>query len=568
MTKDPTAGARDGTRKLFEAVYEGADDAVVRLLRAGVPAEATDADGQTALYLASVSDEPGLVRLLLTAGADPDRPSGPADGPAGGDLPLCAAACGGHTEVVRALLAAGARPDRRESFELTAMVWAVRQGFADTAEALLEYGADPDLPGPGGEPPLLLASRRGSTATVRVLLRYGATGRHAALAEARRWMGLDVAAELRSSLLAGFGDGYETMVRRIDRTGADGNGDEYGDRYGYGAEAGARARAGDRYEDGSVTVVVELLRDGEPVAGQEQQTGHAAVATLLEAELGLRTPYEELAARALRCGNPRRDDWIEAVGALARRGDEETFRKAAEWCAGDEPERQTFGAEVLARLGTEGGTEGTAGDGSAAGSGFTARAVPLLRALSREAAEPELVRAVLDGLGRHGDPAALPEVLRHTGHPDARVRRRVALALPALVPPAGPHRSTPAGHLESRNLPEYVGRAVRAGVLLSRDADGPVRDRAVIALAGMAVDTYEIREALAARLNDPDPDTAATAAHGLAVRHDPRALDALARLLTDEDPEGSARRTAVDAVRHVPEGPERRRLERTLPRPR
>ncbi|MEW1724116.1 ankyrin repeat domain-containing protein [Streptomyces sp. NPDC093109] len=550
MTKDPTAGARE----LFEAVYEGADDAVVRLLRAGVPAEATDEDGQTVLYLASVSDEPGLVRLLLTAGADPDRPSGPADGPEGGDLPLCAAACGGHTEVVRALLAAGARPDRRESYELTAMVWAVRQGFADTAEALLEYGADPDLPGPGGEPPLLLASRRGSTATVRVLLRYGATGRHAALVEARRWMGLDVAAELRSSLLAGFGDGYETMVRRIDRTGEDGDVDGNG---GGGGNGDRDATGG---ADGSVTVVVELLRNGRPVAGQEQQTGHAAVATLLEAELGLRTPYEELAARALRCGNPRRDDWIEAVGALARRGDEETFRKAAEWCAGDEPERQTFGAEVLARLGTEGGT----GDG-AAGTGFTARAVPLLRALSREAVEPELVRAVLEGLGRHGDPAALPEVLRHTGHPDARVRRRVALALPALVPPAGPDHP---GGSEHPGGSGRMGRAVRAGVLLSRDADGPVRDRAVIALAGMAVDTYEVREALAARLNDPDADTAATAAHGLAVRQDPRALDALARLLADEAPDSSARRTAVDAVGHVPEGPERRRLERTLPRPR
>ncbi|MFJ1645162.1 ankyrin repeat domain-containing protein [Streptomyces sp. NPDC088258] len=516
MTNEPTAGVPD----LFEAVYEGADDAVMALLRAGVPAEATDEEGRTALYLAAVGDTPGPVRLLLAAGADPNRPSGPEDGPEGGDLPLCAAACGGHTEVVRALLAAGARPDRREAFGLTALVWAVRQGFADTAEALLEYGADPGLPGPGGESPLLLAARRGSTATVRVLLRYGADEARAALAEARRWMTLDVARELRDGLLRGFGDGYETVVRRIDRIG----------------------------EDGSVTVVVELLRDGEPVAGQEQQTGHAAVATMLEAELGIATPCEELAGRALRCGDPRRDDWVEAVAALWRRGDEETFLAATRWCASDEASLRAFGAGVLARLGWAEGADGR--------SPFAGRAVPLLRELSREAVEPEVLHAVLDALGQHGDPVALAEVLRHTGHPDAGVRRRVALALTGLVPSASEGRG------------EAQPEAVRAGVLLSRDADASVRDRAVSALARMGADTRELREALAARLNDPEADTAAAAAHGLAVRRDPRAVEALARLLSDEDPDGHARGTAVDAVRFLPPGPERRRLERTLPRQR
>ncbi|MYV51973.1 hypothetical protein GT042_05530, partial [Streptomyces sp. SID3212] len=69
MTNEPTAGVPG----LFEAVLSGADDTVVGLLRAGVPAEAADGDGTSALYLAAVSDEPGLVRLLLTAGADPER---------------------------------------------------------------------------------------------------------------------------------------------------------------------------------------------------------------------------------------------------------------------------------------------------------------------------------------------------------------------------------------------------------------------------------------------------------------------------------------------------------------
>ncbi|MFJ8000711.1 ankyrin repeat domain-containing protein [Streptomyces sp. NPDC096310] len=529
MTKEAAVGVSG----LFEAVADGADDTVVRLLRAGVSAEATDTDGETVLYRAAVSDEPGMVRLLLAAGADPQR----ASGPEGWDLPLCAAACGGHTEVVRALLAAGAAPDGREAFDYTAIAWAVVQGFADTAETLLEYGADPDLPGPGGEAPLVLAARRGSTATVRVLLRYGAGERDggsvyaggpldapahtdpgtrgAALAEARRWMALDVEQELRAGLLSAYGEGYETVVRRIR-------------------------------EEGSETVVVELLRDGGPVAGREQQTGHAAVVTLLETELGIATPYEELAERALGCGDPELDDWTEAVAALWRRGDEETFLTCAAWCASDEPLRQAFAADVLARLGATGGP-GVVPEAADGGSPFAARAVPLLRELSRQAVEPELISSAVVALGQHGDPAALPEILRHAAHPDTGVRRRVAVALTGLVP--ADHRN-----------------GVRTELRLSRDADASVRDRAVLALAVLEADTHEIREALAARLNEPDARTAARAAWGLAVRRDPRAVAALERILLDEDPAGRARRTAAEAVAYVPQGPERQRLECTLPR--
>ncbi len=343
-----------------------------------------------------------MVRLLLAAGADPDRASGPKDGPEGGDLPLCGAAAGGRTEVVEALLSAGATPDLREALGFTAMAWAVGQGHAETVEALLEHGADPDLPAPGTEPPLGARARRGSTETVRALLRHGASARREALEEARRWLGADVEEELRAGLLETFADGGadpETVTSRIE-------------------------------EDGGVTVVVELLRDGKPSAGAERQTGHAAIATLLEERLGIRTPFAELAERALSGGDPGRDEWMESVAVLWRRGDEETFRAASEWCASGDPLRQTFAADVLAQLGFEQG-----------GKPFAARALPLLRELAREARDPEPVQAAVLALGHHGDPAALPEILRHADHPDAEVRHRVALSLLGLVP---------AGHQEGR----------------------------------------------------------------------------------------------------------------------
>ncbi|MFC9337617.1 ankyrin repeat domain-containing protein [Streptomyces sp. NPDC057020] len=529
---------------LFDAIRDGDEDGAVQALREGADPEGRE-DGETALYRAAVGDEAGIVRVLLAAGADPGRGSG-ADGD---DLPLCGAAVGGHTEVVRALLAAGAAPDQEEAYGFTALAWALRLGHSDTARLLLEYGADPDRRGPDGILPLVAAARRGSTGCVRALLDHGANSREAALREARRWIGVDMAAELRRGLVAGNegGETYEAVVRRVR-------------------------------EDGGVTVVVELLReDGAPGRGDDRQTGHAAIATLVEAALGLHTSHEELAARALRCGDPELDDWTTAVAELAGRADEETFVAAAAWCAYRDPLRRALGARVLGAL-----------------PGFAASAVPVLRRVAAEvtvavavpreagpagrgripsAREPgpssapgsspvpgpspmpgaspvparEPVLSVVTALGECGDPAAVPELLAAAGHPDAAVRRAVAGALAGIVP---------AGHLEA------------LGVLLalSRDGDARVRDWATLALAELPDDTPLVREGLAERLGDTDPETAAEAARGLAIRQDPRAVDALASALADGDPEGAARETALAALEYVHDPRVRTRLEWTSPR--
>ncbi|MEI7029835.1 ankyrin repeat domain-containing protein [Streptomyces pratensis] len=248
MTNEPI---RDEP-SLFDALYED-ENAVVRALRAGARAEASDEEGTTALYLASVQDRPGAVRLLLAAGADPDR----ASGPGASDLPLCGAACGGHTEVVEALLSAGARPDLREEYGFTALRWAVGLGHAPTVELLLRWGADPSLPGPQGEAMLVLAARRGSLRTVRALLTHGAgaAGQEAAVAdalrEARQMAGIDPERELLRQLEETYGPGIDAVTRR-ERA----NGEE--------------------------TVTVELLRDGVPSAGTDLHTGHREIAALLE----------------------------------------------------------------------------------------------------------------------------------------------------------------------------------------------------------------------------------------------------------------------------------------------
>lgn len=464
---EPPPAARD----IVAAVYAGDDDAVMRLLRDGAEAESTDEEGRTVLCTAATHNEAGIVRLLLAAGADPDR----ACGPQHDDLPLCGAAVWGHTAAVRALLAAGATPDRAEPHGATPLTWAVGNGRTSTVEALLEYGA---------------ASRTG---TLRE-----------ALEEARTWMARDVEQELRRGLLAGRPEA-ETVSKRIE-------------------------------EDGGTTVVVQVLRDGRPTAGNEQQTGHGAIATILEERLGVRTPYESLEERASDHGSLDHDEWIEAVAVLWRRGDEETFRAAAAGCASGTPLRQVFAAEVLGRLG-----RGAEAGGQAAGP-FTARALPLLRELSREARDPELLQAVVLGLGHHGDPSVLPDVLRHAGDPDPGVRHRVAMALCGLVP--GDHTE-----------------GIRTLITLSQDPQAPVRDWATTALACVDADSPDIRQALAARVADPEAETVAGAAACLAPRRDPRAEDALARLLTDEDPASRAHGGTADAVRLLRDELLWRRLE-------
>ncbi len=71
----------------------------------GVPANLTDATGNTLLMLAAYHGHAETVGALVALGADPDRTNDR------GQSPLAAAVLHGAGDVVRALLAAGADPD-------------------------------------------------------------------------------------------------------------------------------------------------------------------------------------------------------------------------------------------------------------------------------------------------------------------------------------------------------------------------------------------------------------------------------------------------------------------------
>jgi HEAT repeat protein len=111
----------------------------------------------------------------------------------------------------------------------------------------------------------------------------------------------------------------------------------------------------------------------------------------------------------------------------------------------------------------------------------------------------------------------LPGVLRHASHPSAEVRLAVAMAVP-LVGGESPDDGV-----------------VAALTRLSEDTDGDLRDWAAMGLGAMLdVDNQAIRDALAARLDDQEGDTAGEALLGLALRKDPSALAPLLAWLDDQ----------------------------------
>ena len=121
---------------LSAAVNSGADDILSLLMDAGRRAHAGRGQYRRAMVAAAAGGRAKVLRLLLAAGADPER--GDDDS---GKSPLHFAAAGGQTEIVLLLLQAGARPDTLDHRGLPPLVEAAGKSRVEVVRALLKNGA-------------------------------------------------------------------------------------------------------------------------------------------------------------------------------------------------------------------------------------------------------------------------------------------------------------------------------------------------------------------------------------------------------------------------------------------
>jgi HEAT repeat protein len=200
------------------------------------------------------------------------------------------------------------------------------------------------------------------------------------------------------------------------------------------------------------------------------------------------------------------DSYWDAVSALHMRAEKRTFDLASVLCDSFAAGERCLGADVLGQLGAEPGA-------SPAESPFASAAGGALLALLSDADEaPAVLSSAAVGLGHLRDERAIEPLAALASHADAEVRRSVVHGL--------------MGYDDDR--------AVEALIALSADEADGVRDWATFAL-GVQIDrdTVELRDALAARLEDPNEDARAEAIRGLARRRDERALAAALEAAAD-----------------------------------
>ncbi|MFJ3900596.1 HEAT repeat domain-containing protein [Streptomyces sp. NPDC090025] len=387
-----------------------------------------------------------------------------------GETPLVAAARAGDLFRVTVLLeeedASGHGWDDDE--RAAAYAAAVRAHHGGIAELLLMRGAEAGRCAPDELIPLREAVDSGSPALVGALLAAGIRDRYPA-AEL---------AELRA-LAAGW---YET-----------------------GTAAGLRRRTGSpdepvrtRVEDDEYSTVDEFTLGGLTV-----RDGHAAILTELEERLGIRTPCDELVGRAL-AHDKDHPAWGRSAIQLS------TDRRPEAWAAartlrGDaDPARRLFGAELMRLLELFGETHDEE---------FCVLAVAALTDWAAEETDAAVLAEVLDGLHSYAGPRAEAALLAHVGHPDAAVRRAVAIGL-----------GTPA---ESTQLSDGARTALRT---LLRDPDADVRASACRSVGGARSGGPALTDPLAALLDDPERRVQLAAVHALALHEDDRCLAAADRL--------------------------------------
>ena len=163
------APAADRDLRLIDASKRGDAPAVKALMAAGVDANASAADGMTALHWAASQGDLALATALLRKGANVNAVTDL------GITPLWIAARNANTAMAARLLDAGAYPNIAPPTGQTPLMIAAEQGDATAVNAMLVHHADPNArENAHGQTALMWAAAERHPDVVRLLLAAGA----------------------------------------------------------------------------------------------------------------------------------------------------------------------------------------------------------------------------------------------------------------------------------------------------------------------------------------------------------------------------------------------------------
>lgn len=246
----PAGSVTAAERQAFiEKARDGKIDAMQAELDEGMHPDMRAGSSWTgALHVAAADNNPGLARLLLDAGANPDLRN------RWHDTPLVIALTSESMDVVDVLLEAGASLDAKDEDGDTALMHLVYEGAPDLLSVLLDEGADVHRANDDGKTALHVAAGHGCGPCVSTLLNAGAR------IDARDDFGqtplLDVAINDESQSMEEMWD----MTARLLRAGADLN--------AY-SETGRTVLAEIAQRTQSDALVDTLLRAGADPNGQD-----------------------------------------------------------------------------------------------------------------------------------------------------------------------------------------------------------------------------------------------------------------------------------------------------------
>ena len=177
-----------GATPLMLAAVTGNTEVIRLLLEAGAPANAANVEGQTPLMVVARTGNVDAAKLLLKKGAKIDAQEN-----WGGQTALMWASAQGQAGMIRYLVSRGAQVNERSTVRdwqrrvtaegrpkdmnrggFTPLLFAAREGCIDCMRALLDAGADIDLSDPDGTTPLILALLNRNYNAARFLIGAGA----------------------------------------------------------------------------------------------------------------------------------------------------------------------------------------------------------------------------------------------------------------------------------------------------------------------------------------------------------------------------------------------------------